>query len=48
VGGLEGARALEAALMVNRSLREYWQRIQGKPHLRNGEGNGAHVVPLRS
>jgi predicted dehydrogenase len=28
VSGLDGARALEAALMVNRSLREYWQRIQ--------------------
>jgi predicted dehydrogenase len=48
VSGQDGARALEAALMVNRSLREYWQRIQAHQRVPNGEGHGsAHVVPLR-
>ncbi|MBX6322018.1 MAG: Gfo/Idh/MocA family oxidoreductase [Rhodospirillaceae bacterium] len=48
VSGQDGARALEAALMVNRSLREYWRRIQTPERRPAGDGNGAaHAVPLR-
>ncbi len=48
VSGQDGARALEAALMVNRSLREYWCRIQTSGRRAGTEGNGAaHPVQLR-
>jgi predicted dehydrogenase len=49
VSGLDGARALEAALLVNRSLREYWERIQPRQGNGHAGGNGAaRTGPLRS